>query len=57
MTKMETPPSDHGQTERPLSEDELDAVTGGFLGVVFHRTRNDNIYSSEVDTGRRVQKN
>jgi hypothetical protein len=45
---------------RQLTDDEVEIVSGGqtfsFLGVVFHETRNDNIYSSEVDTGRRVHK-
>jgi len=58
MTKIETPTSLLDRDDE-LREDELDAVSGGifgFLGVVFRETRNNNIYSSEVDTGRRVQK-
>ena len=43
--------------DRELTAHELDGVAGGFSAlIVWAMYGSDNIYSSEVDTGKRAQK-
>ena len=42
-----------------LADSELDAVSGGWFGIIFGAgggVQDPNLYSGEPDTGRRVQK-